>query len=470
MASSVKARRSRGSRDPSTGLTRILESAADLTLFVDEKAKITDVVVGGALEPASAWKKLSDRRWAQALTIESQPKVDPLLSEARAGRPSKPRELNMLVDGVGEVPFRFTAVRLEESPYVVALGRDLRPIQGLQQRLVAAQQDTEREIERIRQADTRYRVLFHVTREGVLVVDFKTQRILEVNPAASGLLEAAPGALHGKLLADLFEPSQRAALHALLGALDAGKPATEKRLVLADRRERELAVAASLFRQGPSALLLVRMSPPTDAPVPEDRASRMLAAVEALPDGLVMVAEDRKIIAANNAFCELVQRASEKHVVGEPLDRWLGRPGVDLNIIVANVREHGVVKNFSTIVRSDFGVSQEALVTAVAALDSKMPCLAFSIRPVSAQTSRAREPAMPRSVEQLRELVGRVSLKELVRESADMVERLCIEAALNVSNNNRASAAELLGLSRQGLYSKLRRYGLEEFEPPPRPT
>ena len=72
---------------------------------------------------------------------------------------------------------------------------------------------------------------------------------------------------------------------------------------------------------------------------------------------------------------------------------------------------------------------------------------------------------MPRSVQQLRELVGRVPLKDLVRESADLIEKLCIEAALDVSSNNRASAAQLLGLSRQGLYSKLRRYGLAEFGP-----
>ena len=43
-----------------------------------------------------------------------------------------------------------------------------------------------------------------------------------------------------------------------------------------------------------------------------------------------------------------------------------------------------------------------------------------------------------------------------------MIERLCIEAALEVTNDNRASAAEMLGLSRQSLYTKLRRYGLGE--------
>jgi hypothetical protein len=58
--------------------------------------------------------------------------------------------------------------------------------------------------------------------------------------------------------------------------------------------------------------------------------------------------------------------------------------------------------------------------------------------------------------------VGRVPLKEVVRESTDMIERLCIEAALELTGDNRASAAELLGLSRQSLYVKLRRYGLSE--------
>ena len=57
-------------------------------------------------------------------------------------------------------------------------------------------------------------------------------------------------------------------------------------------------------------------------------------------------------------------------------------------------------------------------------------------------------------------LVGRMSLKEIVRESTDLVERLCIEAALSFTSDNRASAAEILGLSRQSLYSKLHRHGL----------
>jgi len=47
-----------------------------------------------------------------------------------------------------------------------------------------------------------------------------------------------------------------------------------------------------------------------------------------------------------------------------------------------------------------------------------------------------------------------------------MIEKLCIEAALEITGDNRASAADILGLSRQSLYAKLRRYGLGELTPP----
>ena len=45
-----------------------------------------------------------------------------------------------------------------------------------------------------------------------------------------------------------------------------------------------------------------------------------------------------------------------------------------------------------------------------------------------------------------------------------MIERLCIESALDMTGNNRASAAAMLGLSRQSLYVKLHRYGMHGGE------
>ena len=50
-----------------------------------------------------------------------------------------------------------------------------------------------------------------------------------------------------------------------------------------------------------------------------------------------------------------------------------------------------------------------------------------------------------------------------MRETTDVIERLCIEAALEITGDNRATAAEMLGLSRQSLYAKLRRHGLGDL-------
>jgi len=58
------------------------------------------------------------------------------------------------------------------------------------------------------------------------------------------------------------------------------------------------------------------------------------------------------------------------------------------------------------------------------------------------------------------DLVGTASLKELVSATSDVVEKMCIETAVRLTNNNRVAAAEMLGLSRQSLYVKLRKFGL----------
>jgi DNA-binding NtrC family response regulator len=62
--------------------------------------------------------------------------------------------------------------------------------------------------------------------------------------------------------------------------------------------------------------------------------------------------------------------------------------------------------------------------------------------------------------------MGRVPLPVLVRNTAAVVERACIEDALRGANGNRTAAADALGLSRQSLYAKLERYGLHEGRDP----
>jgi Response regulator containing CheY-like receiver, AAA-type ATPase, and DNA-binding domains len=58
------------------------------------------------------------------------------------------------------------------------------------------------------------------------------------------------------------------------------------------------------------------------------------------------------------------------------------------------------------------------------------------------------------------ELVGKMTLKEIVAQTADVIEKVCIEAAIELTDNNRVAAADMLGLSRQSLYVKLRKHDI----------
>ena len=104
-------------------------------------------------------------------------------------------------------------------------------------------------------------------------------------------------------------------------------------------------------------------------------------------------------------------------------------------------------------------------ISAVSVRSAGQPCFGYAVRNVGPRVHVAPRAAkeLPRSVEQLTELIGRVALKDLVREATEVIERLSIEAALELTGDNRASAAEMLGLSRQSLYVKLRRYGLGDL-------
>jgi transcriptional regulator PpsR len=160
------------------------------------------------------------------------------------------------------------------------------------------------------------------------------------------------------------------------------------------------------------------------------------------------------------------QLRSEAQALGKSLERWLGRPGVDLGVLLNNLRQHGSVRLFSTILRDEFGAESDVEISAGAVLNGGEACYGFAIRAINRrvvpQTETPR--TFPKSLEQIIELIGRVSLKDLVREATDVIERLSIEAALTMTGDNRASAAEVLGVSRQSLYVKMRRHGLLEAE------
>ncbi len=449
----------------------LIAAAADVALVLDRDGRVLDVATvetGDIAEEVRAW---IGRPWVDLVTAESRVKVEELLDQALNGTPTRWRQINHTMDDRPDLPVRYTAVRIGDGKAgVVAIGRDLRSIADIQQRLVSAQQSMEREYARLRSAETRYRLLFQVASEAVLIVDAASQRVVEANPAAMRLLGPQTAKrIAGRFLLELFDGDSAARVGDLLTAV---RTASDIEHVAArlDGDNRELMVSASIFRQEGASHFLVRLHWTGNGhdPAPMDAVrDRLSKIVEKLPDGFVVTDDAGHILLANTAFLDLTQFATEEQVRGRPIDTWLGRSGVDFPAILAQLRDHGSLRGLSTLLRGEYGTNEDVVVSAVSVFDGDRTCFGFTIQPDqrALDTDNAADaPALPRSVEQFTSLVGRVPLRELVRETTDMIERLCIEAALELTSDNRASAAEVLDLSRQSLYSKLRRYGLGDLD------
>jgi transcriptional regulator PpsR len=437
---------------------RILGAVGDITLVLDADGVILDFAVPDRELAQYGLTGWVGRSWADTVTIESRPKVVEMV--VGSGETGRWRQVNHVTDN-GEVPIRYLTMALSDGR-LIAIGRDMRSAAATQQRLLQTQQSLERDYIRLRQAEARYRMLFDLAHEPVLIVDAGSRRIREANPAAHRLLGAKDGALANQPVTSIVAADAREALVSYLGAAEAVEdaPPATMRLV---RAAGDARIAARLFRQARVALLLVRIEPVEAGARGEAKPDARLAdVIERMPDAFVLVDGEMTILAANAAFLELTEAPSADRLTGAPLGQWLGRPGIDLELILGQIREHGAVRNVATILRSSGGGQSEIEVSGVAASDAVGPCYGFTIRDVGRRLRAIPEPGLdlPRSVDQLTQLVGRMSLKEIVRESTDLIERLCIEAALAYTDDNRASAAEILGVSRQSLYSKLHRHGL----------
>ena len=436
----------------------LLGSVGDVALVIDSSGVIRDIAVANAELDAAGVRDWVGQRWSDVVTVDSTGKVADMLADSH--EPARWRQINHSLAS-GEVPMRYLVMKSATDGSVIAIGREMRAAAALQQRLLQTQQSLERDYIKLRQAEARYRMLFDLGTEPILIVDAATRRIRESNPAALHLLGVADGALADQPIASIVAAEDRDSFIAHLGAAGASDDLAPIGVRLAGERG-NANISARLFRQGRAALLLVRIVAAAAVPVVASHAAVVEDVIEHMPDAFVLTDAALTILVANAAFVELTGVASADRVIGAPLGVWLGRPGIDLDLILAQIRDHSVVRNVATILRAQNGAQEEIELSGVVAPQGDSPCYGFTIRNVGRRlrSVASTERDVPRSVEQLTELVGRMSLKDIVRESTDLIERLCIEAALAYTSDNRASAAEILGVSRQSLYSKLHRHGL----------
>ena len=443
--------------------------SGDIAIELDPDGAIRTVRFGRELcdgSPAAA-RDWEGSLWLDTVSSDSRTKAERLLSEASRMGVTGFRQIQQSLPGGDSVPVEYAAVRDASGTGTVLLGRDLRGVAELQRRYVEAQQSLERDHWKLRQVETRYRMIFRESSEPGVVVDPDTIRILDANPAALDVLSLEGGdarsALEGRSLLGEIGPDQREAFREHVAAVVHRAESVPVRVTLGPDRVPALARASASRRDAEDAVfvrfaLLEEARGRRSAPLEE-----LTPAVEALPDAFLLVAEDGEVLYANAAFAELAE-VTVAAVRGRRIQEWLDRPGADWTVVRETLDEHGVVRSFPSAVVGDRGGRAEVELSA-AAVEEDRVYAGLVVRHVGrrlGRTTSAGSRWLRSDAPDIGAQVGRTTLAELVDEIVSEVEREFIGVALDMTGGNRTAAAELLGLSRQSLYSRLDRYDLHD--------
>ena len=441
----------------------LLALSVDLTLIID-KSGVIEKVIDGSKPVAANTASLVGKKWLDTVAIDSQPKVNALLKTREDQDEQKWRQVNQEINGSTSLPIQFSTIFFPQQNKLVAIGKDLSGISILQQKLVESQQEIERDYATLHAIQNRYLQLFNSIDQAYLILDSQTLKIIEVNKSA-GFLVGDLKKSQGKLFVSLFPAKDHEALQTYLLESKSGILQSSFHTTLENLKEK-VEISSTLLREGNQNVCLVSIKPKSQTAnlgTTNEQAALLSQAMEDFQDGFIVCSSNGVILTTNNTFVSMSQSTQKESVLGKSLEIWLGRASIDLKIILGTVREHGSIKDYASTITADDGSSPiDVRISAAGFNSAKLSLVAIGIHQISKASNQSvdKPDNLGKNAKELTQLVGKVPLKQIVTETTDIIEKLCILAALDLTMSNRASAAELLGLSRQGLYIKMRRFGI----------
>ncbi|CTQ49160.1 helix-turn-helix domain-containing protein [Jannaschia donghaensis] len=350
--------------------------------------------------------------------------------------------LSVLVQPAGD---GYELIGLDQGPMIDAVARSDR----LQAALEAAHNED-------RDTSGLHRAVMTHLHDAIVVVDVSTGRILDLSKPAVGLLAVAAEG-HGSLASgtaftQCFEGRRRTEfIESLCSA------ATANRTVTAELRagRGHVTLKPDLGRIDDAVVLICHLS--TDEETSE--TTEFDATLERSVDAVVCLDERGRIIRTNPAFLRMVSAASHSLVEGCNMMTLLLRGAIDIKAMTDPKRP----ATFSTHL---VGLTGQRTTVEITTADLPGGGHGLILRDVGlaaitrgpAEDSAAE--SQTRAESDAARQVGTVPLRDIVAGMTDVIERECVETALTLTRNNRVAAAEMLGLSRQSLYVKLRKFGL----------
>ncbi len=424
----------------------------DIALVIDDQGVVQRVDQRASTPLACNAHTWIGHPWIETVTQECKGKVESLMAEASTTRATRKREVNHCASDGASVPVAYTAMRLGARGPILAVGRDLGISAALQQKFMGAQKEMERHYAHARQAEARYRLLFQVATDAVIVVDGSTLNIIEANQSASELFDVSLGQVVGRNAAFGFERHSRDIVMAALASALKNGQSTETRAQLMGRVS-STSVTATPFRVLDSQQLLVRIRTTEQLGTSANLGATLARLVDSATDGVAVTDVDGGVLVANPAFLKLVQASTEGLVRGRPLSDWISLPNEPFAELLARVSREGMTGYVASQVLSLDAIVKPIEVAATLLSEIDPPCIGFSIRLVpspSGEIAVAVEP-MQAAVQVLCDQVGSAALPELMRRASEMLQRNFIRMAMERAGADLNKAATMLGINRQQL-------------------
>jgi hypothetical protein len=184
---------------------RLITASSDVAMVIDTNGKIRDLAFSSeqfANIDATGWP---GKQLADVVTSECVPKIEAML-DGIEDDPAREFQVNHPTGGPQDLPVRYQTLRLGSEGPIIAVGRELSFTSSLQQKLISAQSQLDRDYARQIQIETRYQALFRFSGEATLIANAHNKNIVEANQAMVQVFANGSSGITGKKLDDLFAP------------------------------------------------------------------------------------------------------------------------------------------------------------------------------------------------------------------------------------------------------------------------
>lgn len=434
--------------------------ATDIALVINNDGIIQNVSTAHSelSKSAHAWV---GQHWGDTVSQESRRKIEQMLDEAGAAGVTRKREVNLATETGTGLPMAYTAIRLGDDGPLIAVGRDLGAIAAIQQRFVQSQQDMEQTYWKKRQAESRYRLLFQVATDAVLVIDALTLNIVEANEAAARLFHTPASTLVGRS-ADLgIDAGSRPVFNELLvTARTTGQPAEVRARVAISLGL--ISVAATPFRADTSLLLMVRARAVDLAHPAQPATHQQTDFVDHTAEAVVVTDSSGTILMGNPAFTRMCERTGETQIKGRRIGEALASLAPLMPDLLAEVRRRGLAGPLHACLGDGPLPAVEIDIVATLLEEGDQECIGFTLRPREARPlpMQVSLDELVQAFTQLTSQLGSLPLADLMMEATLLAERHLVKCALEHANGNRAIASEVLGIGVNDLGQRIRELDL----------